>query len=403
MSLPHALTPRQQRFVTLADTLAARFAERAAAHDRDGSFPFENYAELHEAGYLRLVLPAEYGGEGADVFEMALAQERLARGDGATALAAAMLVQIIGRGSEARDWPEPVFATICRTIAAEGGLINGVVTEPELGSISRGGVPSTTATPTEGGWLINGRKIFATGAPALRYFVTGVVLPPSEDAPNGATASAIVQAGAAGLRVESTWGDSLSLRTVGNDDVFYENVFVPDEWLVNRRSIGVPLPAGQQPGLSAWGLTISAVYLGIGQAACDAACDYANNRVPPALGKPIAELPHIQQWIGEIQITLDAARALLYATARDWIAHPEARPALVPRIAAAKYLCTNGACAATDKALRVAGGFGLTRDLPLERYFRDARAGLFHPPQDDLALGQVGRAALAARRTGVDR
>jgi alkylation response protein AidB-like acyl-CoA dehydrogenase len=399
MALPYALTERQQRFVALADRLAARFAERANIHDRDGSFPYENYVDLHESGYLCLAIPPEFGGEGADVFEMTLAQEHLARGDGSTGLATGMLVQIIGREGEARDWPTPVFATVCKTIAAEGGLINSVVTEPELGSVSRGGVPATSATPTEGGWLINGHKMFATGAPALRYFVTGVVLPPNEQAPRGETASAIVEAGAPGLRVESTWGDSLSLRTSGNDDVYFENVFVPDGWVIGRRAIGAPIPTGQYPGLSAWGLTISAVYLGIGQAACDAACDYANTRVPPSLGKPIAELAHIQQWIGEMQITLDAARAQLHGTARTWIEHPAARATLAPQIAAAKYLCTNAACAVSEKALRVAGGFSLTRALPLERYFRDARAGLFNPPQDDLALGQVGRAALAARRS----
>src|SRR5437868_8425620 len=113
MALPYALTDRQQRFVALADLLAARFAERATIHDPDGSFPFENYADLHESGYLKLSIPPEFGGQGADVFEMALAQERLARGDGSTALATSMLVQIIGRESEARDWPAPVLATIC--------------------------------------------------------------------------------------------------------------------------------------------------------------------------------------------------------------------------------------------------------------------------------------------------
>ena len=134
------------------------------------------------------------------------------------------------------------------------------------------------------------------------------------------------------------------------------------------------------------------------QAACNAACDYANGRVPSSLGKPIAELAHIQQWIGEMQVTLDAARAVLYSAAQAWVQQPERRAALSAQIAAAKYLCTNAACAATDKALRVAGGFSLTRDLPLERYFRDARAGLFQPPQDDLALAQIGRDALAGRR-----
>jgi len=395
--LPYVLTPRQQRFVALADELAVRLAERAPAHDRDGSFPVENYADLHESGYLRLAIPREYGGQGADAFEMVLAQEHLARGDGSTALAAGMLVHILGRTAEERGWPEPIFATICRTIAAEGGLINSVVTEPELGSISRGGTPATSATPTEGGWLINGHKIFATGGPALRYLVTGVTLPPSEHAPRGEAANAIVQANAPGVRLEATWGDSLSLRTSGNDDIYYENVFVAEDWLVNRRPIGAPMPAGQLPAARAWSLTIAAVYLGIGQAACDAACDYAHKRVPPALGKPIAELPHIQQWIGQMQAPLGAARAMLYDTARAWVEHPGLRPTLAAPIAAAKYLATNAACAATDMALRVAGGFSLTRDLPLERYFRDARAGLFNPPQDDLALAQIGRVALAAR------
>src|ERR1043166_3927992 len=112
MTLPHVLTERQQRIVALADELAARFAERAAAYDRDGSFPYENYADLHESGYLRLAIPREYGGEGADAFEMVLAQEHLARGDGSTGLATGMLVHLLGRMGEERGWPEPVFATI---------------------------------------------------------------------------------------------------------------------------------------------------------------------------------------------------------------------------------------------------------------------------------------------------
>jgi alkylation response protein AidB-like acyl-CoA dehydrogenase len=389
----YILSDRERQIVALADAVAARNAERAAVHDRDGAFPHASYTDLHDSGYLRLVIPATYGGMGANVHEMVRAQEHLARGDGATALVAGMLVQLIGRIAEDGGWPEPVFAAICREIAAEGGLINSVVTEPELGSISRGGVPRTTATPVAGGWRINGHKIFATGAPALRFMVVGVALPPAEDAPQGATASAIVRGDAPGVRIERTWGDGLGMRTAANDDVSFEDVFVPEAWLVGRKAIG-GAPSGPAP-LNAWTLTIAAVYLGIGQAACDAACAYANNRRPPALNGPIADLPHIQQTIGRMQIELNAARAVIYDTARTWAAHPAARAELSASIAAAKYLCTNAACSVTEAALRVGGGFSLTRALPLERYFRDARAGLFNPPQDDLALTIVGKAALA--------
>ncbi len=187
------------------------------------------------------------------------------------------------------------------------------------------------------------------------------------------------------------------MRTSGSFDVHYDNVFVPDDKLIGRKAIG-GAPSGPPPGTSGWGLVISAVYLGIGQAACDGACDYANSRVPTGLGKAIAELPHIQQWIGEMQARLDAARAVLYANARAYVEHPELRSALGPNIAMAKYLCTNAACEVSETALRVGGGFSLSPAISLERHFRDARAGLFNPPQDDLALGQIGRATLAERK-----
>jgi len=145
-------------------------------------------------------------------------------------------------------------------------------------------------------------------------------------------------------------------------------------------------------------LTIAAVYLGVGEAALEAATAYADARTPTALGRPIAETPPIQERIGAMAVTLEAARAQLYQTARSWRDHPELRDRLYASIAAAKYLCTNAACAATEIGLRVAGGFSLTAEVALERHFRDARGGLFQPPQDDLALGFVGRDALAVAR-----
>jgi alkylation response protein AidB-like acyl-CoA dehydrogenase len=388
--------PTRQHIIELADRLAARFAARAAGFERDGAFPHENWRDLHDSGYLRLVIPREYGGGGASVLDMVIAQERLGRGCASTALGAAMEISVLGRAMEVGAWPEPVQAAVCRELAEHGGGINNCVTETELGSISRGGTPSTRAERTEGGWLISGRKIFVTGAPALRFLVTGVVLPPEAGAPEGSIGSAIVRAPSKGLSIESTWSDAMSVRLAGNDDVIYDRVFVPDDWMVECRAIGAPRAAAG-PGANPWALPLAAVYLGVGQAALESASDYANTRTPPALGKPIASQPHVQHWIGSMAITLDAARTVLHDTARAWMEEPERREALASRIAAAKYLCTNAACSVTETALRVAGGFSLTQALPLERYFRDARAGLFAPPQDDLALGIVGRATLADR------
>jgi alkylation response protein AidB-like acyl-CoA dehydrogenase len=95
--------------------------------------------------------------------------------------------------------------------------------------------------------------------------------------------------------------------------------------------------------------------------------------------------------MGEASIPLQAARALLHDVAATWSYQPAQRIHLAPRIAAAKYAATNAALVATDQALRIAGGFGMTRDLPLERMFRDVRAGITHPPNDDAALEMVGK------------
>ena len=387
----HRFTERQHEIMELAGRLAARFAERAAKNDVESVFPFENFRDLHEAGYLRLALPPHAGGQGADVFDMVLAQEVLARGDASTALVTGMHFALLGRVHDSNAWPDDVLQEIEATIAREGGTINNCVTEAELGSISRGGLPGMTGERADGGWHVSGRKIFVTGAPVLRFLSTAVVLPPSNDAPDGELVSAIVEFGSEGLSLEDTWSGALGLRGCGNYAVNYERVFVPDHRIVERVKVG---GERRKQGVSGWNLPLSAVYLGIGQAALDSAAHYANNRVPAALGKPIATAAHIQQWIGDMQVKLHAARTVLHDTARASLAGTASAEALAPAIATAKYMCTNAACAVTETALRVAGGFSMTRGLPLERYFRDARGGLFQPPQDDLALGMIGRAAL---------
>jgi alkylation response protein AidB-like acyl-CoA dehydrogenase len=405
MPFAYPLNEAEKRIAALGDQLAARLSQNLALHDQEWSFAPENLEALHQSGYLRLALPREYGGEGADVFDMVLGQERLARGDPGSALVVGMMLNVLGRLGDDLTWPREVYAEVCRKIAAHGGGVNTCATEADLGSVSRGGVPAATAAPADGGWRINGKKIFVTGAPGLRYFVTLVRLPPNAQSPHGEVGSAIVEANAPGLLLRDAWRGALSLRTVGNYDVTYEDVFVRDAWIVERRPIPaaegqVPKPptGKEAPGLGPWSLTIAAVYLGVGSAACRAAADYANARIPSALGKPIAEAPHVQQWIGQMEIGINAARAQLFETARLWRDHPDLRDDLAPQIAAAKYLCTNAACAASETGLRVAGGFSLTPDLTLERHFRDARAGLFQPPQDDLTLAFVGRNALAAAR-----
>ncbi len=368
------------------DGLAAQFAAGAEKHDRDGSFAFENVEAIKSAGVPRLPVPAVFGGDDFDLHQCTLILEHIAHGDASTALGLAMHFHVIGSLAESNAWAGDAFARLCSEVVNEGALVNSAASEPEMGSPSRGGLPATKATPADGGFLLNGRKSWVTYAPALGYFLISA----AHDDGIGIFA---VKANSPGLSLIDTWSASLSLRASGSFDVELKDVFVPACWHVDQRVPGQAkrgaLPAG-------WATcAFAAVYLGVGEAALQAMAGYSKQRVPTALGKPIAELPHIQRGIGQMDVALRGAREVLHNAARKWVAHPDARAGMEAELAAAKHLCTNAAITVTDIALRTAGASGLDRKLPLERYFRDARAGLMHPPQDDRALELIGRAAIA--------
>ena len=212
---------------------------------------------------FRSGLPERFGGGGADVFEMTLAQEILGRADASTALVAGMHYSLLGRVIDNAAWPEDVLRELCAAMDRTGGTINNCVTEADLGSISRGGLLAMTAERADGGWRLTGRKIFVTGAPALRFMATAAVLPPSDASPTGELVNALVEAPSEGLSLVDTWSGALGLRGCGNFDVVYDRVFVPDHRIVER------LPIGQHrrpQGGSAWALPLAAIALGVGQA-----------------------------------------------------------------------------------------------------------------------------------------
>ena len=384
--------PRQQELIAVADALAEGFAERAADHDRDADFPFENFDAIRAAGLHLLTVPGEFGGWGVGLPLAMLVLERLARGDGATALVFAMHVQVMGSLSESRAWPPDRFAAWCREVVAHGALINSAASEPELGSPSRGGLPATRARRDGQGWVVDGRKTFASGAPVLTHFLIPALLDAPDLAP-GTTGVFAVARDRPGLHVDETW-DVMGMRCTGSHDLVLEGVRLRPEELVVRREPGAP-DAGRVSGGAWFGMSVSAVYLGIAAAARDAAIAFARERKPTALqGRSIATLESVQQRVGALESELLTARALLYAVADNWDREPAARADLLPYLGQIKVAATTHAVAAVDLALRVVGGQAMSRSLPLERLFRDVRAGLFHPPTEEAANTTIGRLLL---------
>ncbi|NOU66460.1 acyl-CoA dehydrogenase [Paenibacillus sp. LMG 31461] len=375
---------REEEIADRSDRLAARFAERSAQHDAEGSFPFANFADLRDAGYLRLTLPRIYGGEEATLYELVLAQERLARGDGSTALAVGWHVGQLLQLRNTNAWPEALFEWFCRETANNGTLINHLASERATGSPSRGGRPETKAVATEKGWLLSGRKTYSTLSPILTCFTVSAAIEGTEE-----IGEFFVQTGP-GVRVEETW-NTLGMRATGSHDVVLENVFVPDEKLVNRS--GSPRKE-RLPDDGGWLLHIPACYIGIAHAARDFAIRFALNHRPNSLTGPIADLPNIRRQIGEMEVSLMTARTLLYAVADRWDREPDQRASLKPELGLAKYVATNHAISIVDAAMRIVGAASLSRTLPLERMYRDVRAGLHNPPMDDSVVNGLAQRAL---------
>lgn len=367
--------------IDLARAIAPEIAGRADEADRLGRLPAEDIALLKSSGYLGLVVPAEFGGREASLLTTVAAQMELAQGSASTAMVAAMQHQVVGYQRETLTWRRDAREELMRQ-AATGGLLNSLASEPRLGSPSRGGLPDTTAVPAPDGahLIINGHKTWCTGGRHLTHLLVRVAC---GDEPG----VVLVQQGTSGVEWVETWGESLSLRASDSHDVYFRDVVVPRENLIETGD------AKARPNV--WfAMMLSAVYLGTAIAARDAVVRFALERTPTALGRPIAALPKIQRQIGEIDFRLQAARALLLEIAGEWTGQDEARDAFMPRVAAAKMAVTAAAIESTERALEVAGGAALTRSLPLERFFRDVRAGLMQPPAGDTALEMIGRAAL---------
>ncbi len=385
-----AIQAKAEMTETIAE-LADGFRQRAEAHDAAGTFPYENFEELRAVGYPSLTVPERFGGMGAGMLDAVKMQEQLGMGDGSTALAMTMHVQTIGAGASGERWNPELFASLCTEVVERGVLVNSCATEPEMGSPSRGGKPATIATRVDGGWCINGRKTFASMSPVLDYFIIPATLEGQD-----IVARFLVPRGK-GVEIRETW-DSVGMRSTGSHDLILSDAFVSDSAIISQAPAGSPDP--NKITLNAWfTLTVSAVYLGIASAAQQTALDFAQTRIPSGLGRPIATLEGIQRRVGESELTLQGARAILYHTAETWDRNPDKRGELGAAVMIAKLTVTNAAIKVVDDAMRVVGGLSMTHQTPLERYYRDVKAGLFHPPFDDNALPLLGRVALQRGRT----
>ena len=362
--------------VAWAEEIGQAISEHTARHDRDGTFVTEAYEAMQEAGYLALAVPAELGGKGATIRQVAMAQRELARHDGAAALASVMHhhVVLFTAWRYRRDMAG-AEATLKR-IADEGIVL-----------VSTGGGdltdPRGTATRADGGFVVNGRKPFASQAPVGAAMSTMFTYDDPDEGPVVLNMS--IPMSAEGVRVVETW-DALGMRGTGSHDIELKDVFVSDAQVLARRPHGTIDPP-LQVILSHAMPPIAAVYLGIAEAARDHAVD-------AIAGTPKAHDPLRQRQVGLMDNRLKvAAWALDGALAA---VGDDVTPSMdtVAAVMAAKREITLAAVEVAGLAMEVAGGAAYSRTRPIERCLRDLQAARYHPLDPEETLLHAGKLAL---------
>lgn len=369
----------------LLEELTRRFAASAAKHDCDGSFPAQNFADLHQAGLVGL--PAAWALEGQRL-ELDEAREiiaAVARGEPSTALVLVMTYLFTLQAAENPNWPPALRRLVLEDIALNGATANALRVEPALGTPVRGGLPATTARRVHGGFRISGHKIYSTGIPILQWLA---VWGRTDDA-EPLVGTFLVPRSAAGIHVEETW-DQIGLRASGSHDVILEDVFIPEDHAVDIRK---PADwAGREPVLLQWmAVLLGSIYDSVARNARDFLVRFALERKPSNLGAPLSSLARFQEAVGEIEALLHVNKALLDRATNAAPADFTSQDGNF-----LKHIVTNNAIRITERALQLTGNPGLARGNPLERHHRDALCGRVHSPQDDTILTQAGQAAFAA-------
>ena len=363
------------------DISARVIAPGAAEHDRAGDWPGSSIKALTDAGLLGLTVPEELGGLGLGPSDFVAAVEELAAACASTAM---IFVMHVCGAETIKQSALPRRDSVLSDIA--GGKHLSTLAFSEKGSRSHFWAPVSRADEQDGFHLLNCQKSYVTSAGHANSYVVSTLAVGAA----GMTESSLyyVEDGAAGFSVAGPW-NGLGMRANASAPMKLENSRVSPDSLLSPAGGGfgvmmaVALPWFQ--------LGSSAVANGIGRAALDAAAGHLNAARLEHLDVTLASQPESRARLATARVALDASRALTAEAARS-VENPDDGTML--RVLEVKACASETALDVTDKAMRLCGGAGFSKQLPVERYFRDARAGSVMAPTTDALYDFIGKALL---------
>ena len=374
-------------------TAVRDFAQReivpvAAEYDESGQFPLDTVRKMGAMGLMGIEVPEEYGGAGMDTLAHVLTMIEIAKADASHSTILSVNNSLycngilrFGTEAQKREWITPV---------ASGDQIGAYsLTEPMSGSDA--GNMASRAFLNEAGthYIINGRKSWVTSAPVADRIVLFTM-----------TAAEEKQRGITAFLIDTNWPGfsrgktepKLGIRASATSEVIFDNYACPIENVLGGVGQGFKIA---MTVLDAGRIGIAAQALGIAEAAYEAALDYARER--QAFGVPIGSFQMIQQKIADMKTRIAAGRALLYQAV---IAKQQAQATggrYTTEASMAKLFCSEAAAYVTDEALQIHGGMGYSKEMPLERYYRDARITRIYEGTSEIQRMVIARNELGLR------
>ena len=361
----------------------------AAHHDETGEFPHETIMRMGEQGFMGIEVPEEYGGVGMDTIAYVLALEEISKADAAHAVIMSVCNSLYCYGI-LRYGTEEQKQKYLQPVASGEAIGAYALTEPQSGSDAGDMRVTASLSPDGSHYIINGTKSWITSGPVAKYIVV-FAQTDSEAKPRHRGVSAlIVDTEEPGFELGKT-EPKLGIRASATCEIHFEDYKCPVEARLGQEGEGFKISLAV---LDAGRIGIAAQALGIAEAAYEASVQYARDR--QAFGQKIGHFQMIQQKLADMKCRIEASRLLIYQAALAKEAWKKTGRRFTLESSIAKLYASETAMWVTTQAIQIHGGMGYSKELPVERYFRDAKVTEIYE-----GTSEIQRMVIARLETGL--
>ena len=371
------------------DFAEAEIAPIAAAYDETGEFPQKTIAKMGAHGFMGIAVPEEYGGAGMDTMAYVLALEEISKVDASHGVIMSVCNSLFCYSIQ-RYGTEEQKETYLRAVASGSAVGAYALTEPQSGS-DAGNIRVTAELSSDGThYVINGTKSWITSGPVAKYILLFAQSDPDAKPRYRGVSAFIIDTDQPGFSQGKT-EPKLGIRASATCEIHFEDYKCPVEAQLGEEGQGFYIAMAV---LDAGRIGIAAQALGIAEAAYQASLEYVRER--EAFGQEIGKFQMIQQKIADMKIRIEASRLLIYQAALAKESAYETGERYTLESCMAKTLASETAMWVTTQAIQIHGGMGYSKELPVERYFRDAKVTEIYE-----GTSEIQRMVIARMETGL--